>query len=329
MNERNDVIVGLFVLVGVALIVGGAIWLGGTGWGQADRTLTARFRDVGQLRSGNSVTVRGVQVGRVESVTLSADGGVDVRMWLQETAPIPERPVAVIRPSSLFGQWQVAIVPARTVTDPPVDSLPRPEGGIPGYAQADFAQMSEFTSDIAENLRVITDRLELAFNEQTARNLASSIENFEQASQEMVSLVQQQQQGVSAFADDMRRAGSTVREAASSLDSTLGRLEQATAEGEVRSIFDNTEQAAARLNELTGQLRTTTDRLNEVLARADTTFTGAQELVGRVNRGQGALGRLVRDTALYERTAATLSQLRALLEDLRENPNRYFQFSIF
>lgn len=329
MNERNDVIVGLFVLVGVAVIVGGAIWLGGTGWGQADRTLTARFRDVGQLRSGNSVTVRGVQVGRVESVTLTAEGGVDVRMWLQETAPIPERPVAVIRPSSLFGQWQVAIVPAGTVTDPPVDSLPRPEDGIPGYAQADFAQMSEFTSDIAENLRVITDRLELAFNEQTARNLASSIENFEQASQEMVSLVEKQQEGVSAFADDMRRAGSTVREAASSLDSTLSRLEQATAEGEVRSIFDNTEQAATRLNELTGQLRTTTDRLNEVLARADTTFTGAQELVGRVNRGQGALGRLVHDTALYERTAATLSQLRALLADLREHPNRYFQFSIF
>lgn len=329
MSDRNDVVVGAFVLVGVALIVGGAIWLGGTGWGQADRTLTARFRDVGQLRSGNNVTVRGVPVGRVESVELTDGGGVDVRMWLQETAPVPERPVAVIRPSSLFGQWEVAIVPGATLTDRDVESLPRPEDGIPGYAQADFAQMSEFTSEIAENLRVITDRLELAFNEQTARNLAASIENFEQASQELVSLVEQQQQGVSAFATDMRRAGSTVRGAASKLDSTLARLEQATAEGEVSSIFENTEQATARLNELTGQLRTTTARMNRVLARADTTFSGARQLVGRVNRGEGALGRFVYDTALYERTAATLSQLRALLEDLRENPNRYFQLSIF
>ena len=69
--------------------------------------------------------------------------------------------------------------------------------------------------------------------------------------------------------------------------------------------------------------------MNRVLARADTTFSGARELVGRVNRGEGALGRLAHDTALYEETAATLSQLRALLEDLRENPNRYFQLSIF
>ena len=223
----------------------------------------------------------------------------------------------------------MAIVPARTVTDMAVDSLPRPPDGIPGYAQADFAQMSEFTSDIAENLRVITDRLELAFNERTAQNLASSIENFEQASQELVSLVRQQQEGVQTFATDMQQAGSTVRGAAAKLDSTLARLEQATAEGEMSSIFENTEQATARLNELTAQLQTTTARMNRVIARADTTFTGARELVGQVNRGEGALGRFVHDTALYERTAATLSQLRALLEDLRQNPNRYFQLSIF
>lgn len=329
MSERNDVIVGVFVLAGVAVVVGGAVWLGGAGWGQADRTLTARFADVGQLRSGSSVTVRGVPVGRVESVTLGPGGGVDVRMWLRETAPVPEQPVAVIRPSSLFGQWEVGIVPASTVTEVDVDGLPRPEGGIPGYAQADFAQMSEFTSDIAENLSRITDRMEVAFNERTAENLASSVENFEQASQELVGLMQQQRKGIGAFADDMGEAGNTVREAAAKLDSTMGRLEQATREGEIQSIFQNSEQATARLNRLTEELRTTTDRLNGVLARADTTFSGAREVVDRVNRGEGALGRLMADTALYERTAATLSQLRALLQDLRESPNRYFQFSIF
>lgn len=329
MTDRNDVVVGVFVLVGVALIVGGALWLGGTRWGQAERTLTARFQDVGQLRSGNNVTVRGVPVGRVESVELVPEGGVDVRMWLREAAPVPDRPVAVLRPSSLFGQWEVAIVPGTSVRRVNPDSLPRPEEGIPGYSQADFAQMSEFTSEIAENLSVITDRLEVAFNEQSAENLASSIENFERASQELVSLVEQQRQGVGAFAEDMGEAGATVRQAAAKLDSTLSRLEQATEEGEMRSIFDNTERATASLEELTGELRATTSRLNRVLARADTTFTGAQEVVTRVNEGRGALGRLMADTALYERTAATLSQLRALLEDLRENPNRYFQLSIF
>ncbi len=329
MSDRNDVVVGAFVLVGVAAIVGGALWLGGTGWGQAERTLTARFAEVGQLRSGNNVTVRGVPVGRVQRVELAPEGGVDVEMWLEEAAPVPERPVAVIRPSSLFGQWEVGIVPASSVSGLAVDSLPRPEDGIPGYAQADFAQMSEFTSDIAENLSRITDRLDVAFNEQTAENLASSIENFEQASQELVGLMQQQRKGIGAFADDMGQAGSTVREAATKLDSTMSRVEQATEEGEIRSIFDNTERAAASLNELTREIRATNARLNAVLARADTTFTGAQRVVDRVNSGEGALGRLMADTALYERTAATLSQLRALMQDLRENPNRYFQLSIF
>lgn len=329
MNERNDVIVGAFVLLGVALIVGGAIWLGGTGWGRAERTLTARFQTVGQLRAGNSVTVRGVPVGRVQSVELGDQGGVDVTMWLREGAPVPENPVAVIRPSSLFGQWELGIVPASTLPDVNVDSLPRPEGGIPGYTQADFAQLSEFTGDIAENLSRITDRLEVAFNERTAQNLASSIENFEQASQELVALLQRQRKGIGDFAQDMRRAGNTVRQAAASLDSLMSRLETATREGELRAIFENSEQATESLTRLTKQLRATTERMNDVLARADTTFRGAQEIVSTVNRGEGTLGRLLADTALYERTTSTLTQLRALLEDFRENPRRYFNFSVF
>lgn len=329
MSDRNDVIVGAFVLLGVAVVVLGAVWLGGTGWGQSERTITARFQEVGQLRSGSSVTVRGVPVGRVESVELTDRGGVDVRMWLQEGAPVPRRPVAVIRPSSLFGQWEVGIVPAASVPNVERDSLPRPEGGIPGYAQADFAQLSEFTGDIAQNLSRITDRLEVAFNERTAENLAASVENFEQASQELVALLRQQREGMGGFAEDMREAGTTVREAAVKLDSTMGRLERATEEGELSAILDNAREATASMNAMSDELRSTTSRLDDVLARADTTFTGAQEMVRRVNRGEGALGRLMADTALYERTAATLSELRALLQDLKENPARYFNFSIF
>lgn len=329
MSDRNDVIVGVFVLLGAGIIVAGAVWLGGTGWGEPQRSLTARFAEVGQLRSGNNVTVRGVPVGRVESVELTGEGGVDVRMWLREDAPVPDRPVAVIRPSSLFGQWEVGIVPASAVPDLNPDSLPRPEGGIPGYAQADFAQLSEFTGEIAQNLSRITDRLEVAFNERTAENLASSVENFENASEELVTLLRQQREGFGGFAEDLGQAGSTVRQAAARLDSTMSRLEAATEEGELEAILDNTEEATASMTRLSDELRTTTGRMNEVLARADTTFTGAQKMVDRVNRGEGALGQLMADTALYERTAATLSELRALLEDLKRNPARYFNFSIF
>lgn len=329
MKERNDVIVGGFVLAGVAVIVAGAVWLAGARWGQADRTITARFDEVGQLRSGNNVTVRGVPVGRVESVELTGAGGVDVRMWLREDARVPPDPVAVIRPASMFGQWEVSIVPAASVPDVAADSLPRPEGGIPGYAQSDFAQLSEFTGDIAENLSRITDRLEVAFNEKTAQNLATSVENFERASDELVTLLRQQRQGFGGFAEDLGEAGSTVRQASAKLDSTMSRLERATEKGELPAIVENTRRASASLDSMTRQLRTTTRRLNRVLARADTTFAGTQEMVRTLNRGDGALGRLMTDTALYDRTAATLSELRALLADLRENPSKYFNFSIF
>jgi phospholipid/cholesterol/gamma-HCH transport system substrate-binding protein len=49
----------------------------------------------------------------------------------------------------------------------------------------------------------------------------------------------------------------------------------------------------------------------------------------RLEGGRGTLGMLVSDSTLYRETTLAVTELRALIVDIRQNPRRYFRFSVF
>ena len=328
MSARDEVVTGVFVILGVALVVIGALWLSESRWRGDYRDVSAFFDEVGQLRAGNSVTLRGVEVGSVRSIEVREDG-VLVRLRVESDVPLPEDPVVSLHPVSMFGGWSAAIRPASEVPEAPLDTLRGPEGALPGVTASNFAEISDHAGDIAGNLERLSDRLAIAFNEETAADLGRAVSNFEEASQELVTMLTRQREGFGQFSEDMASAGRDIRQAAAALDSTVGRLERATGEGELEAIFDNTREATASLSRVTDSLETTTADVDRAVTRADSVLASAEALLGGIQRGEGALGRMATDPELYEDLTATLTELRTLLDDLKRNPGKYFKFSIF
>jgi phospholipid/cholesterol/gamma-HCH transport system substrate-binding protein len=328
MKRRDEIITGAFVLLGLAVIVVGGLWLSRSRLSGDFRTLTARVRTVGQLRPGNVVTLRGVEIGRVQAVQF-ARSGVDVVLRVRDDAPLPSDPAVLLRPRSLFGEWGAAIVPAGSRVGMGQDSIARPDSVLPGQTATDFAQLSDYTAEIASNLQTITQRVEVAFNKETAANLAQSIDNFEKASADLVDLLGRQRQSFGGFANDMAAAGRTVRQASADLDSTLARLEEATQGGQLQDIFANVQKASGSMTDVASQMQTTMGHVNHVATRADSVLGEFNSLVAGVNAGRGSLGQLANDPDLYENLASTLVELRSLLDELKRNPGKYFKFSIF
>lgn len=74
-----------------------------------DVTVQTRFARAGQgLRSGSDVKYRGVNVGKVRSVTLR-DRQVNVALDLKRSARIPADTTATVRPKTLFGEKYVEL----------------------------------------------------------------------------------------------------------------------------------------------------------------------------------------------------------------------------
>lgn len=328
VSRRDEVVTGLFVLLGTAVILAGALWLSESRWRADYRTIEARFPTVGQLQTGSTVTFRGVQVGRVQEIRVAGDG-VEVVMRVETDVELPDGIVAVARPVSMFGEWSAALEPAR-LHPAPAEGAPRPgEGEIRGVTASDFAQLSDYAGEIANNLETITDRIEVAFNEETAKDLARSVQNFERASSELVTLLGQQRESMGQFSRDLAESGRTLRDVAANLDSTVARLEAATEEDELQDILENTRRATASLDTLAGSLNVTAGEVRRTVARADSAVRRAEALLSGIEEGRGSLGRLAQDPVLYENLSVTLAELRALLDDLKRNPAKYFKFSIF
>jgi len=52
-------------------------------------------------------------------------------------------------------------------------------------------------------------------------------------------------------------------------------------------------------------------------------------LVGKIERGDGTLGKLVTQDQLYQRADKVLTEMESLLTDVKKNPTKYFKFSVF
>ena len=77
-------------------------------------------------------------------------------------------------------------------------------------------------------------------------------------------------------------------------------------------------------------------RMDEVLAGLDRSSQSLESILGRIDRGEGSLGKLTTDDALYDNVSSAAANLdeaaveiRALLEDVRTKPKKYIKLSLF
>ena len=72
-----------------------------------------------------------------------------------------------------------------------------------------------------------------------------------------------------------------------------------------------------------------TKRLNATIANLDVTVGKLNDVVAGINNGQGSLGKLMKDEQLYNNLNSASTNLNSLIEDMKANPKRYINFSVF
>jgi phospholipid/cholesterol/gamma-HCH transport system substrate-binding protein len=69
--------------------------------------------------------------------------------------------------------------------------------------------------------------------------------------------------------------------------------------------------------------------LGKTLLKLDSTLASTNAIMAKVNNSEGSAGLIVNDSSLYLNLASATASLDSLLVDLKENPKRYVQFSLF
>ncbi|MBT8397172.1 MAG: MCE family protein [Gemmatimonadetes bacterium] len=331
MTRRREIMVGVVIVAGVVAAVLGTLWLQDASFGRGTREVEALFTQVGQLMNGNAVKLRGVNIGRVEDISVEENGeAVRVRMRIRDDVVLPPISAVLLAPENMFGDWQAEIVNPSVAPNTQFEFLAPDEAEVlGGYALPEFSRLTSAADRISEDMAALTERVEEAFTEETARNLSRAIDNVQEVSERLRELVEAQAGAVSDLASEFEESARELGIAAHAAHLTFEKAEELLGAPGTDSVLNDARATVANLKELSGELSAATQGAQGMIVRIDSTFSRLDRMTAQIEAGEGALGLLMKDTLLVTQAQGVLGSLTSFLEDLQERPQRYVRLSIF
>ncbi len=313
MKISNETKIGALTAIAITLLVLGFNFLKGKSIFGSSHTMYAKFSNIQGLLPSNPVTINGMQVGSVYTITVDKDmTDILVNINMTKDVNIPRNSVAFIRPNPLgttsvdikLGDAKVyfkkgEIIPteessglleeAMSKIDPvlfsvkkavhSLDSLIGTVNSVLDPASKDNlrATMANLTKTTA-NLTVSSASLETLLNTQTGA-LAKTLNN------------------VSAFTSNL-----------------------AANNEKLNAVMTNMSKATDNIAKLD---------LEKTLNTLNATVTEMKNTIAKLNSNNGTAGMLLNDPKLYNNLASTANKINILLDDLKTNPKRYISFSVF
>ena len=110
-RTRVNVAVGVFVLIGIVALGYLSIKLGRVSiFGGGAYEITADFPSVGGLKAGSAVEIAGVEIGRVEAISL-VEYQARVTLRINSSVKLQEDSIASIKTKGLIGEKSLRINP--------------------------------------------------------------------------------------------------------------------------------------------------------------------------------------------------------------------------
>jgi phospholipid/cholesterol/gamma-HCH transport system substrate-binding protein len=301
--------------VALGLFIWGFNFLKGKDVFSKERIFYAEYREVNGLVKANPVLISGLRVGQVSDLYFHPNmkGNILVTISLNTDFPIPANSVARIFSSDLMGSKAIEIVLGNSqLTAHSRDTLRTSiEASLMDEVNAQVAPLKLRAESLLSSLDSLVFVVQAIFNDAARDNINSSLASI----------------------------SSTFR----NIERTTSSIDSAIIEERVRiaNILYHIEKVTASLNENSGDftriiqnLATVSDSLVVVdfpgtLRKADASLAQLNQLLEKVNSGEGSIGMLLHNDTLYFELERTAEQMNLLLEDIRVNPKRYVRFSLF
>ncbi len=102
----------------------------------------------------------------------------------------------------------------------------------------------------------------------------------------------------------------------------------------VQKVLDNADLATISAKNTLDKFGNVADQidvknLNQTIAKLGATTDNLNKIIGGIQNGDGSLGKLTKDDELYKNLNQTIESMNALVTDLKANPKRYVNISVF
>lgn len=286
--------VGLFVLLGLISFIVVVFWMTDPATLRGRYMLVTTVDDAGGVRSGDPVQMQGVNIGRVNGFEMVGQGLIYITLEIEGEWRIPRGSRTEMGEAGLFGGRTMMIVRGDSNDFfAEGDTLPG-EGAVSGL----MGSVGELTEQAGSVLSSIDSLL----NEETVGSIQETVRDLDELIVGLSEVTHEQRGALARLTESLTRSAEGIESAAA-------------AGPDVASAIARADSAMAMLAGASENLDAVSASLRTVLAR--------------IEAGEGTLGRLSTDDALYNNLSSAAASLDSLLVDLRANPGRYINISIF
>ena len=293
MKRRDEVLVGLLLAGAVVLGLGGTIWIARGGLAR-NYAMFARFPWGAGLKQGQPVLLAGVQIGFVDRVELDPNGTIVVGIKVQQQYRVPKGSTATVQANGIFGDQLIAIKPVLGEKSfmPQGDTIPTGKGS-PGPAE-----LLTKGDSIAADVSALTAKARAEFVD------GGGLQDVRSTITQLTKLVAQMSSVMAEQSKQLTRTQDALRSTIASIDTA-----------KVDSTLTNVRAISASLEQLSRELKQTNTQVQSVITKA--------------NSGDGTVGKLLNDDALYRRFDTVLLRMDSLMADIKANPRKYINLKIF
>lgn len=297
----NELKIGLTVIVAIIVAFLGYTFMKDIPLFKSSTTIHTKFDQVYGLTPGNVVNIKGFKIGTVKRMDLLDSDSTRVTLNIEEGHQIPKGSVALLKSSGVLGGKFIEIEKSDS------QEIVQDQGSIEGKFEKgimdSFAEEGErLSDDISGSIRGVEElvtSLNQTMNEENKQNISGIIRNLESSTGSLNKVIQDRQTDLDQMIQEAKN--------------TLQNLEELSGDNKEKlsTLIENLEATSAELETLSTGLNETNLTLNEVLVK--------------INNGEGTLGKMVNDPSLYNNIDSLSVNLNQLIKNINDDPGKYMK----
>ena len=306
MKISNETKVGILSITALVLLIVGFNFLKGKDIFNRSKKIYMIFDDLNGLSKSNEVKIKGYVIGKVYDLDVRGKdmNGIIATINLSEDVHIPDDSKAVIS-TPLIGSSFIGIEKGISSNYLKAgDTLEtRVDAGIFDDVKSQVTPTLSKVREGIDSLKLLLSNVNRLFTDQTRANLQQTLANLNNTS----------------------RSLNTLLSADGSLAKTLDNVSEITENmknnsDSINAVISNARRATTKLANL---------ELQPVIDSLSATVSHLKSVIAKIDSKDGSLGALINDRYLYNKITDAVLSAEILIDDLRTNPKRYVNLSVF
>lgn len=301
MKLTKEIKTAILVISSILLFIWGYSFLKGKDLFNKSQTFYVLFDNVEGLSTSSIITLSGVKIGKVLDIEyLPNKNKVKVSIEINKEHKVTPSSEIYLHEPGIMGPKQLMLVPNYKDTNIAANEtefIGKEKFGTMAKVNNMLDPLQIEVTNVTNGADALMQNLNSVLDNNSQNNLKNSMANinkllleFNEMSLMLKNLIQKNDKGINNIVSNFDKTSSNLNKISDSIN---------------------------QLN-----LGKTFKKLDQSLAKVDL-------LLNDLQNGKGSAGKLLKDEKLYNNLEGTSKELKLLIKDLKENPKRYINISVF